>query len=131
MTRTLLVILAALAGSLALAYELGGSVGAGVAAGCLGGASAAGLGAAWQQHVARARPADVMRAHVEAFLLLLGACLSGGLVFRFVARAAERVDWRSYLITFATAGFVVMMAGAFDNARALRAPRATGGGERP
>lgn len=120
MTRTHLVIIVALAVAGPVAWQLGGTLGFGVLAGFLCGASVAGLGVAWQQHVVRTRPEKVYSAHVLAFLFKLGAVLCGALVFRFVEQAAARVDWRSFLVTFAAAVLVVMVAGAFDTARVLR-----------
>jgi len=130
MTRTLLVTLAALLASTLIAWRLGGTLGVGVAAGFLCGASVAGLGAAWQRRAIHTRPEHVYRAHVEAFLFKLVALVAGALVFRFVEQAAARVDWRSFLVTFVSVGFAVMVIGAFDNARALQRPRAAeqGGG---
>ncbi|MAF65830.1 MAG: hypothetical protein CMJ84_09255 [Planctomycetes bacterium] len=115
-----MVILAALAVSGLVAWGLGGTLGLGVLAGFLCGASVAGLGVAWQQHVARTRPERVFGAHVMAFLFKLVAVLCGALVFRFVDQAAARVDWRSFLVAFAVVVFVVMVVGALDTTRALR-----------
>ncbi|MDP6538800.1 MAG: hypothetical protein QF903_00230 [Planctomycetota bacterium] len=120
MTRTPLVILAALAVSGLTAWGLGGTLGLGVLTGCLCGASVAGLGVAWQRHIARTRPDKVFGAHVVAFVFKLAAVLCGALVFRFVDQAAARVDWRSFLVTFAAAVFVVMVVGAFDTMNTLR-----------
>jgi hypothetical protein len=120
MNRTVLVTLAALALSCAAAWRLGGTLGTGVLAGFLCGASVAGLGAAWQMHVIRTRPERVLWATAQSFLFKLFAVLAFALVFRFVDGASERVDWRSFLVTFAAAVFVVMILGAFDNARALK-----------
>lgn len=120
MTRTHLVMLATLAVAGLIAWQLGGTLGMGVLAGFLCGASVAGLGVSWQQHVVRTRPEKVYSTHVLAFVFKLAVVLCGALVFRFVDQAAAHVDWRSFLVTFAGAVFVVMVVGAFDTARVLR-----------
>jgi hypothetical protein len=132
MTRTALVTLAALAVAGLVAWRLGGTVGAGVIAGFLCGAWIAVSGAAWQMHVARTRPERVMQASGLTFLFKLLALVGFGFVFRFIDAAGERVDWRSFLVTYTAAVLVVMIPGAFDSARALKERRRAAGlvGER-
>lgn len=120
MNRTLLLLITLLAASAALGWRVGGSLGAGIFAGALCGGSLAALGASWQHHIIRVRPKHAMAASVEVFLVKLAFLLGSGLVFRFVPQAASRADWRSYLVAFAAGAFLIMIAGTFDNARALR-----------
>ena len=124
MNRLLVVVLAALAVALACAARFGGALGGGVLAGYLLGAGLAGLSVLYQMHLLATRPERAMAGSVIGFLVLLLALLLGGLSFRYIAPVAERADWRSFLITFALAGVLVLLLGTFE---AVRHQRRRGG----
>lgn len=124
MNRLLVVVLAALVVALVCAARFGGALGGGVLAGYLLGAGLAGLSVLYQMHLLATRPARAMTASVLGFLVLLLALLFGGLSFRFLAPVAERADWRSFLITFALAGVLVLPFGTHE---AVRHHRRRGG----
>lgn len=117
MNRLLVVVLAALVVALVCAQRFGGALGGGVLAGYLLGAGLAGLSVVYQMHLLATRPERAMAASVLGFLVLLVALLFGGLTFRYVAPVAERADWRSFLITFAVAGVLVLPLGTFEAVR--------------
>lgn len=127
MTRTQLVTLAGLAGAVVLALQLERAVGMGVVSGYLFGAAISLLGVAWQGHVARVRPRDVMRATVESFLAQLGALLVSGLSLRFVEPLAPHADWRAFLLAYAFAAFLCLVSGSFDTARLISNPSSASG----
>ncbi len=122
--RLLVVVLAALVAALACAARFGGALGGGVLAGYLLGAGLAGLSVLYQMHLLATRPERVMTGSVLGFLVLLVALLLGGLSFRYLAPVAERADWRSFLVTFAIAGLLVLLYGTFE---AVRHHRRRGG----
>ena len=100
------------AGALAAfaAWQLGGTEGAGVVAGYLCGASVSGLCLMRRRMVLRTRPDQLMRVMAESFLFKLSMVMMGALAFRFVDAAAARVDWRSFLVSYAAS--VVLVVGA-------------------
>jgi len=122
--RLIVVVLAALGVALACALRFGGALGGGVLAGFLLGAGLSGLSVLYQVHLLATRPERAMAGSVMGFLVLLAALLLGALSFRFVEPAAERIDWRSFLVTFAIAGALVLPLGAFE---AVRHQRRRGG----
>lgn len=124
MNRLIVVVLAALVVALACAARFGGALGGGVIAGYLLGAGLAGLSVLYQVHLLATRPERAMAGSVLGFLVLLVALLIGGLSFRYLGPAAERVDWRSFLISFALAGVLVLLFGTLE---AVRNQRRRGG----
>lgn len=120
MTRTNLVTLAGLAVAALVASQQEWAVGMGVVSGYLFGAAISLIGVAWQGHVARTRPRDVMRSTVESFLMQLGALLMSGLSLRFIEPLSARADWRAFLLGFASAAFLCLVLGSFDTARLLK-----------
>jgi hypothetical protein len=111
----------ALAGG--IAWRLGGALGTGVLGGYLLGASLAGFGMAWQNHLLRTRPERVFAAMVAVFLLKLAVLLAAALVFRYVEPAARQVDWRGFLVAFAGGVMLVIAIGSLDTLRTLRQRR--------
>jgi MFS family permease len=122
--RLLVVVLAALVVALACAARFGGALGGGVLAGYLLGAGLAGLSVLYQMHLLATRPERAMTASVLGFLVLLVALFFGGLSFRYLEPVAERADWRSFLVSFAVAGVLVLPLGTHE---ALRNHRRRGG----
>jgi hypothetical protein len=107
----------AIAGS--LAWWLGGSVGTGLIAGFVAGASIAGLCVAWQRRVLATHPERMLQVAVAGFLAKLAAVLAGTLILRFVDSEATIADWRSFLLSFAAAAVLVTVPGALENVRKL------------
>ena len=120
MTRLLIASLIGALGATLLAWRLGGTLGAGVLAGFLSGAGMSGLGVLYQRHVLLTRPERIMQAVAVSFLAKLALLVGGGLSLRFVAEAAARADWRSFLVSFAAAVAVLLPLGALDAARSTR-----------
>lgn len=119
MTRTTIGTLAVLLVGAVVAFRLGGTVGMGVVAGVLCGCSVSALGGAWQRHVFRTRPKKAFNAVLETFLFKLVFVTIGALSFRYIDAAAARVDWKSFLVTFAIAVLVVHTLTVLDNVRLL------------
>lgn len=103
-----------------VAWRLGGAEGTGVLAGYLTASCLSALGVAWQVHLLRTRPAQVMSAVVGAFLAKLAVVLLGAVVFRFVEPAGRHVEWRSFLVAFAAGALVVVAAGSLEALWTLR-----------
>ncbi len=120
MTRLALAALAALLAAGLVAVRLGGTLGAGVLAGFALGSALSGLSYLYQRHVLLTRPEFALRAAVVTFLFKLLALLLGGLSFRYIEAAAERADWRSFLIAFAAAVALILPLGTAEAARAYR-----------
>ncbi len=120
MIRLSLGSLAALAVALAVAWRLGGTLGAGVVAGFLLGAGMSGLGVLYERHLLLTRPERALTAFVVAFLAKLAVLVLGAVAFRFIEAAAMRVDWRSFLIAFAAAVAVVLPLGTLDAMRSFK-----------
>ena len=121
--RLIAVVLAALVVALAFAARLGGALGGGVIAGYTLGAGLAGLSVLYQLHLLATRPERVLHASVLGFLVQLVALLLGALSFRFLGPAAERADWRSFLIAFAAAAALVLPFGTLEAVRFQRQRR--------
>lgn len=122
MTRTLLTTCILVLVAALFAWSEGGRVGMGALIGGLGGAAVASACVGWQRRVARSRPQHALNLSVLAFLIYLGGAVLGATLFRFVETAAAGADWAALLVAYGLAVFGVMTVGAFDVARALRAP---------
>ena len=107
--RLIAVVLAALAVALVCAARFGGALGGGVLAGYFLGAGLAGLSVLYQMHLLATRPERAMAGSVLGFLVLIAALLVGG-----------RADWRSFLVTFALAGVLILPLGTFEAVRNQR-----------
>jgi len=118
MNRTLIATVLLIAAAAWFASRLGGVVGAGVALGGLGGASAASVGVLLQYKIAKTAPKRLFSAMVVGFLLKMFTALAGAIAFRYVPAAAARCDWESFLLAFATCAVGVMMVGILDLMRA-------------
>jgi hypothetical protein len=123
MTRLILASLAALALAALVAVRLGGALGAGVVAGAALGTGLTGLSVLYQRHVLQFRPERALSAAVVTFGVKLLALLLGALAFRFVDAAAERADWRAFLVAFAAAVAIVLPLGVSEAVGAVRAAR--------
>ena len=123
MSLTTIATLAGLAAAGLVAWRLGGSLGAGAAAGFVAGASVTLWGIARQRRVILAHPARALQTMVESFLAKLGAVVLSALLLVFVAPLRQAVDWRSFLVGFAGAVLVVLLPVTWDNARILREGR--------
>ena len=121
MSRTQLATLGGLALAALVAMRLERTVAVGVLSGYLFGAGISLLAVAWQTHLVRRRPSQVMQATVGGFLAQLVALMVGFLALRFVEPVAALADWRSFLLAFASASFVCLVFGSFDTARILKA----------
>jgi hypothetical protein len=125
--RLLAAVLAALLVALACAARFGGALGGGVLAGYLLGAGLAGLSVLYQQHLLATRPERALAGSVLGFLVQLVALILGALSFRYLAPAAERADWRSFLIAYAAAVALVLPLGTLE---AVRSRQKRGAGAR-
>ena len=123
-TRTTVLTLLLLAAADLVAWQLGGSVGAGVLAGFLVGASFTGLALAWQRHHLVHRPQRALQSVVEGFLFKLLVLLMAAFALRYIPAAAAIFDWRSFLVAFAAAAFALLAIGTADNLRHAKERRA-------
>ena len=120
MPRTYITILLGVLVASLVAWRLGGVRGVGTAGGFLFGASLGVLAAHWQAHVARTRPAAVMQASLLGFLIVLFGVMISGLSLRFLDQAGALADWRAFLISYAAAGLIAIIAGAADTMYVLK-----------
>lgn len=126
MMRLSIALLVGLAAALAVALGAGGAVGTGVLVGYGAGAGLAALGSLLQAHTLARRPGRLLSVLAVAFLAKLALLLLGALAFRFIPAAAERVDWRSFVVAFGAAVALVLPFGTMDAARALRSRAVSG-----
>jgi len=126
MNRLIAAVLVALVVAVVCASRLGGALGGGVLAGYLLGAGLSGLSFLHLRHVLATRPERALQATVVGFLFKMGALLAGGLVFRYVAAAGARADWRSFLVTYAAAVAVVLPLATWAAVEEQRRRRASG-----
>lgn len=124
MTRTTLLTLLLLAAAGFVAWQLGGSMGAGVLAGFLVGATFTGLALAWQRHNLVHRPQRALAAMVEGFLVKLAVLLMAAFALRFLPALGALFDWRSFLVAFAAAACALLAMGTADNLRHVKERRA-------
>ena len=89
--------------------------------GVLFGASVSMLGAAWQRHAFRTRPERSLRSVAEMFLFKLAFLLLAALSLRYVEAAAERADWKAFLVAFVAVAALVRTTAVVDNVRLLKA----------
>jgi len=127
MNRVSTTILLALPLAALLAWHLGGTRGAGLLLGGVGGMAIAALGIAWQHHIARTQPTRMLEAFVQSFLAKLAILLMGGLAFRFIEPAAARVDHQSFLLSFAASAVLILFIGAPTVGQCLAASSAADG----
>jgi len=120
MIRTNLTTLAVLLGGAFIAVQLDARQGAGVAAGVILGSSVSALGSLWQRHNFVHRPRRAFASVLETFLFKMVFVLFGALSFRYIEAAASRADWRSFLLAFVAAAFVLQTVSVFENVALLR-----------
>jgi hypothetical protein len=120
MTRLTLLVLAAFAVACFAASRLGGTQASGILVGYCLGAGLAGLSFLYTRHVLATRPGRVFTATVSGFLIKLLALLLGALAFRYIPQAAERADWRAFVVAYGAAVALILPLGAV---LVLRAPR--------
>ena len=102
-------------------------MGSGIVAGYALGAALAGLGAMHVLHTLRTRPDKAFQSFAVSFLFKFAALVGGGLAFRYLPAAAERADWRGFLIAFAGAVVLILPFGVLDAVR--HAKRSSGGAD--
>ena len=120
MTRTVLTLLGGLAVCALAAASFERTVATGMWSGYAFGA-AVGLGCAlWQRHALRQSPETFMTAVAVGFLVKMFGALIGGVAVRFAPAAEGVLDWQSFLVAYATAAFLSVVAGSSENARLLR-----------
>lgn len=120
MNRATLASLLGLVAALLAATQLEPSMGRGVMAGALL-SGAVGLGGVTMQiYVARRSPARVAVASVASFGMILLAVLAGALLLRFLPTVSDAVDYRGFLLAFASLGFLLLIIGSMDVASALK-----------
>lgn len=126
MNRPTLLTLLLLLAAAVLAARIGGREGLGVIAGVLCGAGVSLLGGAWMRHVFLTQPGKAMQAFAQTFLFKLAFVAIGAASFRFVPAAAERVDWRSFLIAFAASVLLVHTLTVVESVKLLQRPAPAG-----
>ena len=95
-------------------------MGRGVMAGALL-AGAVGLGGVTMQiYVARRSPARVAVASLASFGMILLAGLAGALLLRYLPTVSDAVDYRGFLLAFASLGFLLLIIGSMDVASVLK-----------
>lgn len=123
MTRLLLLVLAAFAVACLVAVRLDGHAASGVVLGFSLGTGLSGLSFLYTRHTLATRPARAMAAFGVGFLVKLVALLLGALAFRYVPAAAERADWRSFVVAYGASVALILPLGTV---LAVRAPRRAG-----
>ncbi|QDU67344.1 hypothetical protein [Engelhardtia mirabilis] len=126
LTNICLILLSAVAG--VVAWILGGREGTGVLLGSLLAAGLTGLGMAYQRQVLATRP-NLAVGVLGLFMVVKMFCLLiGAAILRYVPFAAERADWRAFVVAFAPVAVLALIVGAGDTMRRLKAQSRTGTG---
>lgn len=125
MSRTTIATLAGLALASGLAAFLRGSVGTGILAGFLAGASTAGLCVLLQRKVAERKPQFLLQAVLAGFLIKAFAMLVTTLVVHYVPPIARVCDVLAYLVAFAVTAIGILVPATLDTLRWLERSRAT------
>ncbi|MDZ4774696.1 MAG: hypothetical protein SGI72_16350 [Planctomycetota bacterium] len=102
-----------------LAWVLGGTLGTGVLAGFICGATVAGLVLCAQQQLARAKPAYVVHAVLAGFLAKASVMLVLTLVVRYVPAIEARCSPVSFLIAYAVTALAILAPATIDTLRLL------------
>ena len=117
--------------ALGSAFSLEPRSGAGLLAGVLAGGGLALGGVRLQRAVLERRPERSLHAFALTFLAKLLVLVGGGLLLRFSAPLAERMDWRAFLLAYAAAVALLLPIGYHAVVtRWLAAPRLHSGGTR-
>lgn len=127
MNRLTLLVLAAFAVACYAALRLGGAQASGVLVGYCLGAGLAGLSFLYTRHVLATRPERALAASVTGFLVKLATLLLGALAFRYVPAAAERADWRAFVVAYGAAVALILPLGTVLALRTRRPGARTGG----
>jgi len=120
MTRLTLLVLAAFAVACLVAVRLDGHLASGVVLGFSLGAGLSGLSFLYTRHTLVTSPRRVMAAFVVGFLVKLAALLVGALAFRYLPAAAERADWRSFVVAYGAAVALILPLGTMLAMRGRR-----------
>jgi uncharacterized membrane protein YcjF (UPF0283 family) len=123
MNRLTLVALLGLIAASAVAWRLGGTLGAGVLSGYAAGAAMSGLGALHQSHVVATHPERLFQAFGVAFLAKLAVLLVGAFSLRYIEPVAVRADWQGFVVAFAAAAALLAPLAALSSLRTLQALR--------
>lgn len=99
---------------------LGGAVGVGAMAGFLLGAATGLWGVHIQKRTAATRPRFAFHAYLIAFSIKLFTMVGATLAVRFVDFLYVRADWRAFLVGYAAAALVVLVAGTPEAVRAFK-----------
>lgn len=108
-----------------VAWQLGGSSGAGALLGVLAATFVSALGLAWSERSRRLGPGRPLDGFVFTFLAKLGLLGAGALCLRYVPAAGEIFDWSAYLLGFAAAVLWAMLACSLPHLRSLRPHRSS------
>lgn len=122
MTRTLLCLLIAAPIAGVVSWQMGGIAtarGTGVLVGLVVGALVSLWGMYFQRHTLKHRPEKFSNVVVIDFVVRLVVVLAGAIVLTSLPTAAERCDWRAFLLTFASISLLVLTFGTADAVRAL------------
>ena len=120
MTRTTLGILIGLVLAVIVAARYEGALSAGIVGGYLLGGTIAVLAIGWQRHWLRVDLSRAFRATLEGFMMKLGVALLAAVTLRFVPPAGEALDWRGFLVAYASASLLAMLFATAETTRALK-----------
>lgn len=119
MNFTVLTLLAGLALCSLFAGRFAEPVATGVWVGFAAGGGLGLCAALWQRRLLKRRPEALLAAMVGGFLTKLAVALAGALILRYAGDLSKLVDWRGFLVAFASAACLMLLASSFDNARVL------------
>ncbi len=120
MIRFSIASLVVIAVAFGVAMSLGGSLGNGVVAGAGLGCAFSALGAIYMAHTLRTSPKLVLQTFSISFLLKLMVLVIGAVAFRYLPQAAERVDYRGFMVAYAGVIALLVPVGSFDALRGIR-----------
>ena len=120
MIRFSIACLIAMALAIVIALQLGGVLGNGVLSGAGLGCAFSALGAIYMAHTLRTKPSQVLHTFSISFLAKLFVLVMGAMAFRYIPQAAERVDYRGFMVAYAAVIAILVPLGSFDALRGMR-----------
>lgn len=108
-----------------VAWQLGGSAGAGAMLGVLAALAISALGLAWQGRTLARGGRALLEGFVATFFAKLAVLFLGALALRFVDALGSHFDWSAYLLGFAATVVWAMLASSLGHLRSLGTLRAT------
>jgi hypothetical protein len=120
MTKSTIVCLALLCIAGVTAAQLSFRNAGGLMSGVVLGSAVSMLGAGWVRHSFMHRPKRAINAVLETFLFKMAFVMLGALSFRYIEAAAQRADWKVFLLAFVATAFIIQTVSIFENVRLLR-----------